>query len=85
MVLSELTLARSACPGSDERKWIALRFKAAVFSAYLEILTGLVLVVELLTPYRNFMMLALYWQYLQMRYMLDRDGHIKVRGVDFPR
>lgn len=44
----------------------------------LEVYIGFMLIVELVTPNRNFFSLFLYWQYLQMRYMIDRDGSMKV-------
>ena len=44
----------------------------------MEITTALVLVAELVTPYRNLITLFLFLQYLQMRYLLDREGSVKV-------
>lgn len=40
-------------------------------AAFFECGAGLALLFELLTPKRNFMLVVLYWQYLQMRYMLE--------------
>ena len=44
------------------------------YSTLCEVMLGILLIVELLTPRRNFMMLIFYWQYLQMRTLLDQDG-----------
>ena len=41
------------------------------FSAYGEVGAALLMIVELATPRRNFILLVLYWQYLQMRIMLE--------------
>lgn len=46
-------------------------------SANCEVLQGVFLVVELILPTRNVIQLYLWWQYLQMRYMLDQTGNIK--------
>ncbi|KAJ8605828.1 hypothetical protein CTAYLR_000601 [Chrysophaeum taylorii] len=43
-----------------------------LYAAYLEVAAGLGLLVELLTPKRNVILVVLYWQYLQMRYMLEQ-------------
>lgn len=40
-------------------------------AAFLEVVAAFSLFFELLTPKRNFMSLIVYWQYLQMRYMLE--------------
>jgi len=49
-----------------------------VAASIAEILEGIYLIVELILPSRNIMFLVLWWQYLQMRYMLDRSGNIKI-------
>lgn len=38
---------------------------------FLEVVTGFVLIFELVTPYRNLIVLFLHWQMLRMRYMLQ--------------
>jgi hypothetical protein len=43
-------------------------------NALLEVLAGFTLIVQLLTPARNFMMLLGVWQYLRVRYMLSADS-----------
>ena len=45
--------------------------KVVVNCAYAEAGAGLLMVLELLTPRRNFILLVLYWQYMQMRIMLE--------------
>eukprot|EP01036_Dinobryon_divergens_P031736 gene31736-41191_t len=46
-------------------------------SAQCEVMQGCFLIIELLLPSRNPLMLYLWWQYLQMRYLLDQSGSIK--------
>lgn len=58
-------------------RWQALFSATASYSVMLEIGMGLYLILELLTPTRNVFGLFLYWQFLQMRYMLDRTGVVK--------
>ena len=47
-------------------------------AAMCEVMQGVFLIVELLLPTRNLMFTFIWWQYLQMRYMGDRDGLIKI-------
>jgi hypothetical protein len=49
------------------------QFKTAFMnvSCTAEVMQGVLLVVELLLPTRNFMFLFLWWQYLMMRYIVD--------------
>lgn len=43
-----------------------------------EIYQGIFLIIELLLPSRNFIMIYIWWQYLQMRYLLDsHTGNVK--------
>ena len=49
----------------------------AVNAAMCELMQGVFLIVELILPTRNLPMVFMWWQYLQMRYMSDKDGHIK--------
>jgi hypothetical protein len=46
-------------------------------AASMEVMQGVFLIVELLLPSRNFMFLFLWWQCLQMKYMMDRSGHTR--------
>ena len=45
--------------------------KVPLYSAYAEVAAGMVLIMLLLTPQRNILFLVLYWQYLQMRYLIE--------------
>lgn len=46
-------------------------------SCTLEVYQGIFLVIELMLPTRNPVMLYMWWQYLQIRYMLDKTGQTK--------
>ena len=48
-----------------------------VGASYCEVLQGIFVIIEILLPTRNLMFVVLWWQYLQMRYMLDKRGHLK--------
>lgn len=50
-------------------------------SAVCEVYQGLFLIFELALPTRNIMLLYLWWQYLQMRYMMDQTGNMKAAFV----
>jgi len=50
-------------------------------SAMFEVLQGFSLIAQLLTPYRNFLILFIYWQYLRMRYMLSEDVKLAFSNV----
>jgi len=63
-------------PSGTER-WQALFTATTSHAISLEIGMGLFLILELLTPWRNTFGLFLFWQYLQMRYMLDKNGEVK--------
>ena len=52
----------------------ANRFIKYLYSAYAEVAAGMVLIMLLLTPQRNILVLILYWQYLQMRYLIEVAG-----------
>jgi hypothetical protein len=64
---------------SPADKWQALFRATREHCAALEVGNGLWLIVELLTPGRNFFGVMLFWQFLQMRWMLDQEGVVKVR------
>lgn len=65
-------------PPSPGERWQALFRSTREHCAALEVATGVWLLVELLTPARNFFGVMLFWQYLQMRFMLDQEGVVKV-------
>lgn len=50
-------------------KWTAVNRKLLEWIAYVEVLIGIMVVIELLTPWRNFLLLIMFWQTLQIRYM----------------
>uniref|UniRef100_A0A7S1U794 Uncharacterized protein n=1 Tax=Phaeomonas parva TaxID=124430 RepID=A0A7S1U794_9STRA len=47
------------------------------YSTIAEVVLGLTMLVEMITPNRNPFTLVFYWQYLQMRYLLDQSGGIQ--------
>jgi len=53
-------------------KWKVASPRFAQLSALAEVVNGLMLLLELLTPKRNLLGLMMYWQYLQMRYMIEK-------------
>jgi hypothetical protein len=52
-------------------------FQMKRMGALAEVMQGVFLLVELLLPSRNIMFAFMWWQFLQMRYMLDQAGHVK--------
>ncbi|RHY58915.1 hypothetical protein DYB26_004565 [Aphanomyces astaci] len=51
--------------------WAAVYHRVPSLVATLEVAIGLSLILELLTPNRNFMLLLVYWQLLRIRYMIS--------------
>ncbi len=51
-------------------------------AASCEVSQGLFHIVELLLPSRSLITLYLWWQYLRMRYMMDRSGPVKAAFYD---
>jgi tetratricopeptide (TPR) repeat protein len=45
-------------------------------AAMCEVMQGVFLIVEMILPTRNLVMAAMWWQYLQMRYMMDKQGGV---------
>lgn len=62
---------------NSQTKWKHFNSKVLDMSAYCEVMQGLFLIFELLLPTRSIFLTILWWQYLQMRYMLDQGGTIK--------
>ncbi|RHY22494.1 hypothetical protein DYB32_009486, partial [Aphanomyces invadans] len=52
-------------------KWAAVYHRVPTLVASLEVAIGLSLILELITPARNFMLLLVYWQLLRIRYMIS--------------
>ena len=53
------------------------------WSRYTQVALGLLLIIELLTPMRNLLFLFMYWQFLQLRYVLSPQMKVRkcVRGM----
>lgn len=51
-------------------------------AATVEVSQGMFHIIELVLPSRNIIQLYLWWQYLKMRYMMDRVGHVKRAFAD---
>ncbi|OQR88005.1 hypothetical protein ACHHYP_07713 [Achlya hypogyna] len=56
---------------NNHGKWAALYHRTPQVVANLDVGIGLCLILELLTPARNFMLLLVYWQLLRIRYMIS--------------
>ncbi|RLN82381.1 hypothetical protein BBJ28_00010573 [Nothophytophthora sp. Chile5] len=52
-------------------KWAKLYTRMPQVAANVEVAIGVALLLELLTPARNFLLLVLYWQVLRVRYMIS--------------
>lgn len=55
----------------SQSKWAKLYHRIPQVAANIEVGIGIALVVELLTPARNFLLVVLYWQLLRVRYMIS--------------
>ena len=62
---------------STSQKYSVATARVLFLCAIVEVCQGFVLALELLFPGRNFILLYLWWQYLRMRYMMDKSGNIK--------
>lgn len=58
-------------------KWRVFDQELVRMACYCEVLQGFAFVVQLVFPSRNFLGTMMWWQYLQMRYMMDQQGPIK--------
>lgn len=47
------------------------------YAAIIEVWQGIFLVVECILPSRNILFMYIYWNYLSMRYMMDKTGMVK--------
>ncbi|DAZ97763.1 TPA: hypothetical protein N0F65_009043 [Lagenidium giganteum] len=54
-----------------QSKWAKLYHRMPQVAANVEVAIGLALVLELLTPARNFLLTMLFWQLLRVRYMIS--------------
>lgn len=48
------------------------------FTAQCEVMQGIYVVFELLLPSRNILFTCMWWKFLEMRYILDRSGNVKI-------
>lgn len=62
---------------SPTDKWNRLTVILSQLSAKCEVYQGIYLIVEIFTPRRNLLLIALWWQYLQIRYISDTRGYLK--------
>ena len=66
---------------TEVQKWGLIIDKCTELGARSEVYQGLYLIFELVMPTRNFVLILLWWQYLQLRYVLDSPlperGHIR--------
>eukprot|EP00505_MAST-04D_sp_SCG-Rhode-Island_P003706 Stramenopile-MAST_4_protein_3706 len=58
-------------PGQTHVTLDSLASKIQPFNANVEVMIGMFLIFELFTPYRNFITLIVFWNFMKMRYMLD--------------
>lgn len=56
---------------SSQSKWAKLYHRIPQVAANIEVGIGIALIMELLTPARNFLLVVLYWQLLRVRYMIS--------------
>ena len=67
-----ISLARSAANAIHRRALAGPEgLSLAIRTCMAEVTAGLSLIVSLFTPRRNIILLVLYWQYLQMRYLIE--------------
>lgn len=57
-------------------QWVVAMVQTARLVTLAEVMQGVFLVLELILPTRNLMFLYLWWQYLKMRFTLDRTGNV---------
>jgi hypothetical protein len=62
---------------SGAAKWQLFNSKVVQMACYCEVMQGLFLLIELVMPSRNFLFTLMWWQFLQMRYLMDQSGYIK--------
>lgn len=58
-------------------KWSSAFSKALHLSCTAQVMHGVFLVVNLLLPSRSLIGLFAFWQFLQLRYLLDQSGYVK--------
>ncbi|KAK1941177.1 Stress-induced-phosphoprotein 1 [Phytophthora citrophthora] len=70
--LTALIISDPSFPALATRaKWAKLYTRMPQVAANLDVAIGVALILEMLTPARNFLLLVLYWQVLRVRYMIS--------------
>ncbi|KAG1712984.1 hypothetical protein DVH05_000714 [Phytophthora capsici] len=70
--LTALIISDPSFPALATRaKWAKLYTRMPQVAANLDVAIGVALILEMLTPARNFLLLILYWQVLRVRYMIS--------------
>lgn len=54
---------------SYQAKWSAVSTRVMQWAALSEVILGISLIVEVFTPMRNILLVFMYWQMMQVRYM----------------
>ena len=71
--MSNFNIAEETSPVKEKE----FKTQLAHYASMCEVMQGVFLIIELILPTRNLSMVFMWWQYLQMRYMQDKEGHIK--------
>ncbi|KAE9123653.1 hypothetical protein PF010_g6325 [Phytophthora fragariae] len=70
--LTALIISDPSFPALATRaKWAKLYTRMPQVAANIDVAIGVALILEMLTPARNFLLLVLYWQVLRVRYMIS--------------
>ncbi|KAE9030477.1 hypothetical protein PR003_g10113 [Phytophthora rubi] len=70
--LTALIISDPSFPALTTRaKWAKLYTRMPQVAANIDVAIGVALILEMLTPARNFLLLVLYWQVLRVRYMIS--------------
>ncbi|POM60779.1 Transmembrane protein [Phytophthora palmivora] len=70
--LTALIISEPSFPTLATRaKWAKLYTRTPQVAANIDVAIGVALILEMLTPSRNFLLLVLYWQVLRVRYMIS--------------
>lgn len=74
-------------PGQSSVTLNSLAAKIRPWNASVEVMIGMFLIFELFTPYRNFIILIVFWNFMKMRYQLDpftKQAFAKLDGTLSP-
>lgn len=67
---------------SSDRRWGLINLRVPSWAAQVEVMLGVMLIVELVTPNRNLLLLVIFWQFLRLRYMASEHTKIAFRSLD---